>query len=78
MTTVRNAKRSVALNGRNTSISLEKDFWDALNELARDEALTVPKLIARIKSEEVAENLSSSVRVFLLRHYREGMARRRL
>ena len=59
-------KRSVTLAGHRTSLSLEVEFWVALKEAARDEGLSVNALIARI-DERRAGNLSSAVRVYLLR-----------
>ena len=59
-------KRSVTLAGHRTSLSLEVEFWDALKEAARDQGLSVNALIARI-DERRAGNLSSAVRVYLLR-----------
>jgi predicted DNA-binding ribbon-helix-helix protein len=39
---------SLRLRGSVTSIRLEKAFWDILAEIAKQEAITVNKLIARI------------------------------
>jgi len=59
-------KRSVTLAGHRTSLSLENEFWDALKAAARAEGLSLNALIARI-DEDRAGNLSSAVRVYLLR-----------
>jgi len=59
-------KRSVTLAGHRTSLSLEAEFWDALKAAARAEGLSLNALIARI-DEERTGNLSSAVRVYLLR-----------
>ncbi len=59
-------KRSVTLAGHQTSLSLEEDFWRALKAAAREEGLSVNALIARIDRSR-SGNLSSAVRVYLLR-----------
>ena len=46
-------KRSIAIAGHKTSISLEPVFWDALREAARDEDLPVSALVARIDAERI-------------------------
>jgi predicted DNA-binding ribbon-helix-helix protein len=56
-------KRSVTLAGHRTSLSLEPEFWDALKAAARAEGLSLNVLIDRERST----NLSSAVRVYLLR-----------
>ena len=63
-------KRSVTIAGHETSISLEQIFWDALEQAARDEALPVNALIARIDVERLAgpgraPNLTSAIRQWL-------------
>ena len=59
-------KRSVTLAGHRTSLSLEAEFWEALKAAARADGLSLNALIARI-DEARAGNLSSAVRVYLLR-----------
>lgn len=65
-------KRSVSISGHRTSISLEEEFWDLLNGIAREQNRPLARLIAdvdrnRIKATEPA-NLSSALRVYVLRH----------
>lgn len=59
-------KRSVTLAGHRTSLSLEPEFWDALKAAARAESLSLNALIGHIDRER-STNLSSAVRVYLLR-----------
>jgi len=63
-------KRSVFLNGRKTSISLETQFWECIKRIAARDALSVSGLIARIDRERNGSNLSSAVRLFVLRDVR--------
>ncbi len=62
-------KRSVMIAGHATSISLEDAFWQALNEIAAAEGLSVNALVTRIDRERGADgpgNLSSAIRVYVL------------
>jgi predicted DNA-binding ribbon-helix-helix protein len=63
-------KRSVAIAGHKTSISLEHDFWSALKDIAHARNLTVSDLVAIIDAERKAGNLSSAARLFVLDHFR--------
>lgn len=59
-------KRSVTIAGHRTSLSLEAEFWELLNLAAREEGIALAQLVARI-DEERTTNLSSAIRVWLLR-----------
>jgi predicted DNA-binding ribbon-helix-helix protein len=64
-------KRSILLGGRNTSVSLEDEFWSALKEIAAARQTTVSRLIATIDQGREQVNLSSTLRLFVLRWFRE-------
>ena len=59
-------KRSIALGGHKTSISVEAAFWVSLKEIAAYEMISVPELVTRIDTDR----LSSAVRLYVLDHYR--------
>ena len=63
-------KRSIVVGGHKTSVSLEDDFWDALRQIAREHRVTLSDLAGSIDSGREHGNLSSSVRLFVLNHYR--------
>jgi len=63
-------KRSIQLDGRRTSVSLEDAFWTALKEIAHFQGVTVPSLVAAIEATRNQSNLSSAIRVFVLEHLR--------
>ena len=65
-------KRSVTIAGHRTSISLEAPFWDALRGIARQRGVSVQTLIGEIDSGRGAQNLSSAIRVFVLRAAQSG------
>ena len=59
-------KRSVAIAGHRTSVSLEAPFWDALKDIAAKRGGSVQQLIGMIDAGRGAQNLSSAIRVFIL------------
>jgi predicted DNA-binding ribbon-helix-helix protein len=65
-------KRSVSIAGHRTSVSLEAPFWDALRAIADARARSVQSLIGEIDAARGDQNLSSAIRVFVLRSAQEG------
>lgn len=66
------AKRSIAIAGHRTSISLEEPFWTALAEIATARAVSLSGLVAEIdRDRSPRTNLSSAVRMFVLAWFRE-------
>lgn len=64
------AKRSIAIAGHRTSISLEEAFWDGLTAIAGERGLSVSALVAEIDRDRTGDtNLSSAVRLFVLAWY---------
>jgi predicted DNA-binding ribbon-helix-helix protein len=64
-------KRSVSIAGHRTSVSLEAPFWDALRRIADTRARSVQSLIGEIDAGRDGQNLSSAIRVFVLRSLQE-------
>ncbi|MDB5694519.1 MAG: arylsulfate sulfotransferase [Sphingomonas bacterium] len=64
-------KRSITIAGHQTSISLEPEFWEALEAAARARSLPLSVLVARIDAlrsgQHRAPNLASALRTWLLR-----------
>ena len=70
-------KRSVAIGGHKTSVSLESEFWQALRKIATGRQTPLSHLIAAIGAVRVHRNLSSALRVFVVEYYRaEAMGQR--
>jgi predicted DNA-binding ribbon-helix-helix protein len=63
-------KRSIVLRGHKTSVSLEDEFWLALKEIASEKRITATELISQVDASRNPGNLSSSLRVMVLGHYR--------
>ncbi|WP_249693921.1 ribbon-helix-helix domain-containing protein [Stappia sp. WLB 29] len=72
------AKRSLTLHGHRTSLALEPEFWEVLEEMAESEDVSLPALVARIDDAREMEadggdlpsSLSSALRVAALAHCR--------
>ncbi len=65
-------KRSIVIAGHKTSVSLEDSFWSGLKEIAGGSQLTLSNLVDEIDRERTYGNLSSAIRLFVLRHFRAG------
>lgn len=65
-------KRSLAIAGHRTSISLEEAFWSELRQLARGRDVSIAALVAEIDAARGEANLSSAIRVFVLTSLRQG------
>jgi predicted DNA-binding ribbon-helix-helix protein len=63
-------KRSVFPAGHKTSVSLEDDFWKALKEISGARQKTQSALIHEIDQARQQGNLSSAIRLFVLKFYR--------
>ncbi len=63
-------KRSIVIAGHKTSVSLEDAFWKGLKEIANSRRLTLSEMVGAIDSARAQGNLSSTLRLFVLDHYR--------
>ena len=63
-------KRSIAVDGHKTSISLEDLFWTDLKAIAHSQQMKVRELVTRIDGAREQGNLSSAIRLFVLHHFR--------
>lgn len=64
-------KRGFRIHGHSTTISLERAFWSVLEEIARNEGLTLPETIELIHDQCLVandKNLSSCLRVICLKY----------
>lgn len=60
------AKKSFRLAGHSTSIALEPEFWQALEQLAQRRSQTLPQLVVSVDQQRQGRNLASALRVFVL------------
>ncbi len=64
-------KRSLILNGHNTSVSLEDLFWTELKNIAKEQNLSINQLVTKIdvsRNFEVS-GLATELREFVLKHH---------
>lgn len=66
-------KRSFSIAGHRTSIALEADFWRGLEAMAAERGLSLAALVREIDETRETANLSSSVRLAVLRWYRDKL-----
>ena len=60
-------KRSIAIRGHATSISIEEPFWQRLRVIADRRGMALAALVAEIdESRDGTTNLSSAIRLFVL------------
>ena len=64
-------KRSLSIAGHRTSIALEPEFWAGLEAMAVERGLPLTTLIRTIDEARDSPNLSSAVRISVLRWYQE-------
>ncbi len=63
----RDLKRSLTVAGHRTSLSLEPEFWIALQAAAKRRQKPLAALVAEIDKTRGGRNLSSAIRVWLLK-----------
>jgi predicted DNA-binding ribbon-helix-helix protein len=66
-------KRSVAIAGHRTSVSLEAPFWEALKDVAQARGMSVQSLIGELDAGRGSHNLSSAIRIFVLEEVKRTM-----
>lgn len=67
-------KRSVRISDHPTSITLEDPFWDSLILIAKERGQSLNTIITEIDENRGSDNLSSSIRIFILNHYKTKKA----
>ena len=65
---------SIRVVGRKTGVSLEPQFWAALKEIATERGLSVSALVTGVNADRGNANLSSAIRVFVLRYYEDQIS----
>lgn len=68
-------KKSVLIAGRHaTSICLEDEFFEALQLIAAEQKLSLNQLVTNIDKERSTSNLSSAIRLYILKYYQNKSA----
>ncbi|MFZ1044634.1 MAG: ribbon-helix-helix domain-containing protein [Pseudolabrys sp.] len=63
-------KRSIFINGRKTSVSLENEFWAGLHDIAKSRNATAAELVGEIDRQRTTVNLSSAIRIYVYNYFR--------
>ncbi len=68
---MRPKKRSLILNGHNTSVSIEDLFWTELKNIAKEQKLSINQLVTKIDDSRNFEvsGLATELREFVLKHH---------
>ncbi|MGH1403362.1 MAG: ribbon-helix-helix domain-containing protein [Alphaproteobacteria bacterium] len=66
-------KRSIRISGHETSITLEEEFWDALRNIAQRHGKSLNQIISDIDQARETNNLSSAIRIFVLKTLQESL-----
>lgn len=61
-------KRSLSIAGHRTSIALEPEFWSVLEQMAAARQMSIAGLVAEIDAARTRTNLSSEIRVTILKY----------
>ena len=64
-------KKSFTIGNHRTSISLEPEFWDALEIKANEQDVSLSKLVLKIDNEKPKDynNLASYIRIWVLKNW---------
>jgi predicted DNA-binding ribbon-helix-helix protein len=65
-------KRSVNLAGHATSLALEPEFWAVLDNMAKDEGVSLARIIGRIDAGRGDDPLASACRLEVLKWVRRA------
>ena len=62
--------RNVIVDGRRTSIRLERAMWDAFNEILLREGLSAADLVTEVQRARKASTLTAAIRVYIMHYFR--------
>ena len=62
--------KNVIVNGRRTSMRLDRETWISLNDICHRENITIHQLCSKIDSAKGNSGLSSATRLFVLTYFR--------
>ena len=69
--------RSISVAGRRTTVRLEEAYWDELRRMAAEKRMSIAQIVTAIDATR-PRNLSSAIRVFILRDVRASLERTRI
>ena len=69
--------KNVVVNGRRTSMRLEKEVWNALSESCKEQNISLNTLCSQIEETKDTSGLSSAMRIHALNFYKTLAEERR-
>lgn len=64
--------KNVTVNGRRTSLRLERASWMALDEICEFESVTLHVLCSMIEQQRQGSSRTSAVRAFIVNYFRKA------
>jgi len=64
--------RNVTVDGHRTSLRLEQDVWNALEEICTREDMSVHEICSLIEQRRKGSSRTAAVRAFILGYFREA------
>ncbi len=64
--------RNVTVAGRRTSLRMEPEMWDALQEVASREKQTLHDLCTAVAKKRGLHSMTAAIRVYLLNYFRDA------
>src|ERR1051325_4873672 len=64
------AVHNIVVGGRRTGVRLEPAMWDALQDIARRQHVTVHDLVTHIDRNRTTSGLTAAIRVHIVNFYR--------
>lgn len=61
-------KRSLTISKHKTSVSLEPEYWDIIDNISIEKGLSISGVIELIDKEKNGNNLTSEIRVYALNY----------
>ena len=68
--TISQSSRNVTIAGHRTSVRLEDEIWEGLDEICRRESLSLAELCTMIERRRRGASRTSAIRVFILTYFR--------
>jgi predicted DNA-binding ribbon-helix-helix protein len=69
-------KRSIVIARHKTSVSLENEFWEGLQDIAKRKSISLSALAELIDRARSNNNLSSAIRVYVFSDFRSRISSR--
>ena len=65
-------KHTVKVNGHDTSVFIEEEFWLELKEISKLKKRSISGIITDVDKNKKTQNLSSAIRLYILNHLKNN------